>query len=547
MELMYRADDELCKNIESFSERIAFYQRNVYDNVYVLSEDGSYCGFYNLKIDKVGGPLEKKIFFDGAPTYNEVEKFFSENIGIYRVPVLKNKRLVGEYYNYGSLGKSLSYEIEERSLSLACRIKPLVSEWSIGKRIVLVGDGERKETLASIFSESILHDESRDCPRLYLDTEFCGEFRKYVRDDAEKYISFSDIVVEIFLKKITSFFKKKGVAFFMACGVKKSFIRPFLNAKELLNTQKTLEEVLMDHSYVDKIYGDDVESKEFVIKHNYNLGSLSKIIFNGLCNILVDHYEDGFNIVDGKRVTVGSPITYKKTVHLFGPCIVQGLCVADSKTIPSIIQASLNGLNEKFRVVNHGLAYGRDLLNDLLSMMSTDYRRGDIVIWLNGFNEIEIEMARMLSIPMIDCISCFTKMHDWFCNVPFHCTLKANKVIADIIFKAIQNYLNVESDKENFNLLQDELPELNIGKNRIVDPYESDLYKRYLKKNKRNLPSGKKVGAVMISANPFTKGHLYLIEESLKQVDFLYIFLVVSNVCGFDYLARETIDRKSVV
>lgn len=63
------------------------------------------------------------------------------------------------------------------------------------------------------------------------------------------------------------------------------------------------------------------------------------------------------------RLTVGTPEKASQNVHIFGPCIVHGLCVTDDKTIASLLQKTIkeNGY-KNVSVHNHGLAYGKDLL-----------------------------------------------------------------------------------------------------------------------------------------------------------------------------------------
>ncbi|MET3557606.1 [citrate (pro-3S)-lyase] ligase [Streptococcus rupicaprae] len=48
----------------------------------------------------------------------------------------------------------------------------------------------------------------------------------------------------------------------------------------------------------------------------------------------------------------------------------------------------------------------------------------------------------------------------------------------------------------------------------------------YLNELKSKYQPGKKQGAIVMNANPFTKGHLYLVEEAAKVVDALYLFVV---------------------
>lgn len=45
-------------------------------------------------------------------------------------------------------------------------------------------------------------------------------------------------------------------------------------------------------------------------------------------------------------------------------------------------------------------------------------------------------------------------------------------------------------------------------------------------------------GAVVMNANPFTKGHLYLIETALKEVDHLYVFVLSDDSSQFSFEDR---------
>lgn len=59
-----------------------------------------------------------------------------------------------------------------------------------------------------------------------------------------------------------------------------------------------------------------------------------------------------------------------------------------------------------------------------------------------------------------------------------------------------------------------------------------------LSKQKALLPEGTVVGAIVMNCNPFTKGHLFLIEQALKQVGFLYIFVVEEDQSFFSFTER---------
>lgn len=51
-------------------------------------------------------------------------------------------------------------------------------------------------------------------------------------------------------------------------------------------------------------------------------------------------------------------------------------------------------------------------------------------------------------------------------------------------------------------------------------------------------------GAIVMNANPFTKGHLYLIETALKQCDHLYIFVLSDDTSFFSFEDRFWLVKK---
>ncbi|MGL4607271.1 MAG: [citrate (pro-3S)-lyase] ligase [Eubacteriaceae bacterium] len=53
-----------------------------------------------------------------------------------------------------------------------------------------------------------------------------------------------------------------------------------------------------------------------------------------------------------------------------------------------------------------------------------------------------------------------------------------------------------------------------------------------------NLENQSTIGAVVINANPFTKGHQYLIESALKHCDFLHVFVLENDASDFPTQVR---------
>ncbi|WP_272689962.1 [citrate (pro-3S)-lyase] ligase [Providencia sp. PROV152] len=62
--------------------------------------------------------------------------------------------------------------------------------------------------------------------------------------------------------------------------------------------------------------------------------------------------------------------------------------------------------------------------------------------------------------------------------------------------------------------------------------------KRYIKSLKAQYKEGKKIGAIVMNANPFTLGHRYLIEKAAKSCDWLHLFVVKEDTSRFPYSVR---------
>lgn len=118
-----------------------------------------------------------------------------------------------------------------------------------------------------------------------------------------------------------------------------------------------------------------------------------------------------------------------------------------------------------------------------------------------------------------------------------HVGSKGNKIIADAIFNSYilrvvnKNQINVESAKifayENIKNIIFNQHSKNKDLSLWIDKIRSEDSKKY-----------NRIGAIVMNCNPFTNGHLYIIEKSLKSVDFLYIIVVQENLSDFSFEDR---------
>lgn len=116
---------------------------------------------------------------------------------------------------------------------------------------------------------------------------------------------------------------------------------------------------------------------------------------------------------------------------------------------------------------------------------------------------------------------------------PNGCKLIAEKIY-DFVIKGSQ--FEKLTDKQSNELL-DIITDSNFD---YVMPVRNNpeliKYLDFLKKLKCNEYNN--IGVAVINANPFTKGHLYLLEQASSQVDFLYVLVVEENMSEFKFADR---------
>lgn len=62
--------------------------------------------------------------------------------------------------------------------------------------------------------------------------------------------------------------------------------------------------------------------------------------------------------------------------------------------------------------------------------------------------------------------------------------------------------------------------------------------RRYSEQLAKSRQPGKKIGCIVMNANPFTLGHQYLVQQAAAQCDWLHLFLVKENTSTFPYVDR---------
>jgi [citrate (pro-3S)-lyase] ligase len=70
-------------------------------------------------------------------------------------------------------------------------------------------------------------------------------------------------------------------------------------------------------------------------------------------------------------------------------------------------------------------------------------------------------------------------------------------------------------------------------------------YQKFLLQHKRETKTNK-IAAIVVNCNPFTKGHLYLIEKAASENELLYLFVVEEDLSSFPYKIRREIIEEGI-
>ena len=226
------------------------------------------------------------------------------------------------------------------------------------------------------------------------------------------------------------------------------------------------------------------------------------------------------NAKDGERLTVGNPPDFDRTIYFFGPCVIIGSYAEDRHTIESFLQVRCNSEEIACKVVNLG-CYDSPA-GTIQRILSTPIKENDIIV---------VYLICNREIPCVDNLNLTNALEKndvpakWFIDKLHHCNYKTNKIYADAIYKAIRTVLEMPGRSGDLiDMINQNPAVVEIYLNCYFYNFNPNLYG--------------KIGSIVMNCNPFTNGHRYLIEESLKYVDFLILFVVEEDKSVFTFDER---------
>lgn len=309
-----------------------------------------------------------------------------------------------------------------------------------------------------------------------------------------------------------------------------------IERERVKNWEATEEIYTYDQDKLEDFFGSSYNVRDWLKEIQFG----SKRWVKGRGFVAGNINSKSFSYYNYIRYTTDVPHMYQNTIYFFGVCTALGVFTKDEDTIESLLQKKINESKQPYRVVNLGNTCPISIEKMIKSI---NLEKGDIIITIL----LSATDKTRATIPVIDLTKAFSndgENHETlFLDMVAHCNARANYRMAEYIFKYLSPFLTISEKRENkehslytvFNNDEDiEWAEKEVEK--YIS--EIDIVKKYPKIVKQNN------GAIVMNANPFSKGHLYLVEEASKKCDILFVFVLEEDKSFFSFYDRITMVKK---
>lgn len=220
-----------------------------------------------------------------------------------------------------------------------------------------------------------------------------------------------------------------------------------------------------------------------------------------------------------------------RTIFIVGPCIAGGWENCKGESLPSILHKMLSCAGVQYKVKE--VVVEESINSKLFAMLEFDIGKEDIVIWITDYMD--------KAICDFDLTSEYNQYNGgkWlYSDIPIHTTKYGNEMIADGLIKNIIKPFIEKVDKDSQNTV------VHIGEKQLSSKEQDELYLYIERIKKDEIDSRDVIGACVVTCNPFTLGHYYLIEYASRRVDVLYVFVVEEDAFRFSFTDRIEMVRR---
>ena len=237
-------------------------------------------------------------------------------------------------------------------------------------------------------------------------------------------------------------------------------------------------------------------------------------------------------IKNNQRMTADQPENFVNTIYFVGTCHHYGINAPFDKTIASYLQRMLNEKNLPYRVENPSQRYfsrQQDLFYNLVKLAP---KPDDIIF-------VYVANLHPINLPFFDVSNAFDGCdYRKLWTNDGHSNELGYKILAEHFFQFLtQN--NFFKDVK-FNYPPPPLPPHRYGipkensspATKLFDAAELEAHKKKLRARRL------KIGCIVMNANPFTRGHEYLVEYAASRVHKLFVMVVSEDKSEFSFADR---------
>lgn len=344
--------------------------------------------------------------------------------------------------------------------------------------------------------------------------------------------SFKDVYAEILYDETLTFLKKSGVEYYF-------FVSPNLSR---IKNADAYEKVLISSP-------DSIDFSER-LKKAYNGQDQDALDLHLKNQWPAQHYNGRHRVYDtntGRFPTENQPGSFKNSVYLYGACTAAASQIQPKFSVATALQNLINKFLRQNYIVENCAINTADSINDFEYILNTTFKPGDIVVEMIDFPEFA-NKAKGYGFHAEDLSRLFDRPHNlgYWCIDSYGHGLppKANRLIGKRIYDVIKPQLSKSSRNKKQNTIKYKFEN-------EVDTFvdEHPDFKKFLEKLKniaaKNNIKGT-IGSLNMNANPFTLGHRYLVEEALKEVEHLYLFVVEEDKSEISFKDRYEMIKRGV-
>ena len=428
--------------------------------------------------------------------------------------------------------------------------------------ILVVGDIEDSKSFINIIKEQLSVSQYKEyIPELdnkrtlIVDLVYSKSYRTYelAQWRNASIAKLEDILADALVDSVIGYVNSRSANIYFIEGPMKEKLNNASNRWPSMFQDNSLAQCISKRDFLIDFCNGDEALVNWMTDPEHGVLAGARITSNGIHLLTADYIGEKCKCIDGVRL--GENIVKNSpTIHMYGPCLTFGSCVPDDYTIQKYLCQLLKNNNASFNIANHGVKNGHSNLNDFLYIFNTEINPGDIIICMNAFSDT-VKGKIISNGQRIHCSSDYLNTQDCdkmkFLDMSFHVNSVVNSYLSRYIFGVIHDAVTVTNVTPS-NTVNNNSYLLESGKIRQIDSttiLSKGLlrsYVDYLKKNRRDIKEGEIVGSVLITANPITKGHEYLINYAKQNCDLLYVFIVEEDMFYFSTAERMMLVREII-